>query len=268
MGLLLKAVLAGLALWGALVLLMAALQTSMLFPRSLVGPAPALPDATERLRLSHVDGGTLEGVRIAGRDPARPLLLGFGGNAWNAESVALFLHQIAPEHPVAAFHYRGYTPSTGRPSATALKADAEAIHDLLTPEAPHGIVAVGFSVGSGIAAHLAQTRPIAGAVLVTPFDALVNVARQSLPWAPVRWLFRHDMRTLDALAQSDTPVAIIIATRDEVIPPARAEALVRGLADAGRPAQLVERIAAQHNDIYSHADFARSLREAIGRVVP
>ncbi len=265
---LLKALLAGLTLWGALVLLMAALQTSMLFPRSMVGPAPALPATTERLYLTRADGVTLEGVRIAGHDPARPVLLGFGGNAWNAESLALFLHQIAPDHPVAAFHYRGYAPSTGRPSAAALMTDAEAIHDQLAPDAPDGLVAVGFSIGSGVAAHLAQTRPLAGAVLVTPFDALVNVARQSLPWAPVRWLFRHDMRPLDALVQGNTPVAILIAERDEVIPPARAEALVSGLADGGHPAQSVQRIAARHNDIYGHPDFAGALRDAIRSVAP
>ena len=44
-----------------------------------------------------------------------PTLLGFGGNAWNAEAMALYLHGLFPGREVAAFHYRGYAPSTGEP---------------------------------------------------------------------------------------------------------------------------------------------------------
>ncbi|TVR43819.1 MAG: hypothetical protein EA386_15250 [Rhodobacteraceae bacterium] len=261
-----KFVLAGLALWAGLVGLLAVLQTGMLFPRSMVGPAPQLPQGAERLQVTLDNGATLEGVRLPGADPDAPLLLGFGGNAWNAEAMALFLHQRAPDHPVAAFHFRGYAPSTGRPSADALMADALAIHDTLTADADTVIIAVGFSIGAGVAAHLAQARPIAGAVLVTPFDSLMAVARASFPFAPVRWLFRHDMPALDALAQTDTPVTLIIARNDEVIPPARAEALARGLADAGRPARAIWRLEARHNDIYDHPEFAARLRDAIDAV--
>ncbi|TVS03573.1 MAG: alpha/beta fold hydrolase [Rhodobacteraceae bacterium] len=265
---LLKALLFVAALWAALVGLMALLQTPMLFPRSLVAPAPALPDTTERLRLTREGGIVLEGVRIAGRDPEPPLLLGFGGNAWNAEDVALFLHRIAPEHPVAAFHYRGYGPSTGRPSSAALIEDANAIHDLLAPEAPQGIIAVGFSIGSGIAAHLAAERPLSALVLVTPFERLSEVARASFPWAPVRLLFRHEMDALGALRESPyAPVALIVAGRDTIIPPSRADALATELEAAGRPARSMVTLDAGHNDIYGHPDFARHLRDALATVM-
>ena len=46
---------------------------------------------------------------------SRLLILGFGGNAWNGQDVASYLHQVFPEADVMAFHYRGYRPSTGRP---------------------------------------------------------------------------------------------------------------------------------------------------------
>lgn len=262
-----KALLVIVSLWAGLVGLMAILQTPMLFPRSMVGPAPALPAGSDRIQLPREQGVTLEGVRIEGRNPDRPLLLGFGGNAWNAEDVALFLHRIAPDHPVAAFHYRGYAPSTGRPSAAALLEDALAIHDLLVHEAPQGIIAIGFSIGSGMAAHLASARPITGTILVTPFDRLSEVARASAPWAPVRLLFRHEMNVLDALRDSPVPVALIIAGRDTIIPPARAEALATGLDAAGRTARSAVTIDAGHNDIYGHPEFAQQLRDALVRVM-
>ena len=34
--------------------------------------------------------------------------------------MALYLHERVPECDVVAFHYRGYRPSTGQPSAEAL----------------------------------------------------------------------------------------------------------------------------------------------------
>ncbi len=250
-------------LYAALVGLIALLQGPMLFPRAMVAPAPALPETAERLEVTH-QGATLHGVRIPGRDPGLPLLLGFGGNAWNAEDVALFLQRIAPDHPVAAFHYRGYAPSTGRPSSRALMADSEAIFDQLDADK---VVAVGFSIGSGVAAHLARTRPLQGAVLVTPFDSLAAVARQSFPWAPVRLLFRHDMPALEALTATPAPVALIIAARDTIIPPARAHALAEGLAAADRAPRRVETLQAGHNDIYGHPDFAPALRTAIAAVI-
>ncbi len=250
------------ALWAGLVALFALMQGSILFPRAMVGPAPALPEDTRRLTLPRPDGSELQGVLIPGDDPARPVILGFGGNAWNAESVALFLHELLPAHSVAAFHFRGYAPSTGRPSASALKADSLAIHDLLRDEGHAGLLAIGFSIGAGVAAHLTSEREVTGAVLVTPFDSLAAVARQSLPWAPVRLFFRHDMDALGALADGTAPVALILAARDEVIPPARAEALVTGLEEAGRTPH-VQRLAAGHNDIYGHPDFPDALRQAV-----
>lgn len=254
-----KLLLALAALGIALIALLAIFQTSLLFPRALVGPAPDLPAGTTRLELPRDGGDMLHGVRIAGRDPSRPVILGFGGNAWNAEAMALFLHQIAPEHDVVSFHYRGYAPSTGRPSAQTLMADAEAIHDLIAPDAP-GVIVVGFSIGSGVAAHLAAARDIARVVLVTPFDSLSAVARQLYPFAPVGLLFRHEMNAQAALARSRAEIHLILATSDEVIPPARAEALADAL-----PQAQVTRLDTGHNAIYSDPDFAAALRAALAR---
>ena len=42
---------------------------------------------------------------------------------------AAISHELYPDCDVVAFHYRGYAPSTGSPSAEALIADAPLIHD-------------------------------------------------------------------------------------------------------------------------------------------
>lgn len=253
MSLLVKTLMAGAALYLALVAILAVFQHSLVFPRQLVGPAPALPDHAERLTLP-VGSEMLHGVRIPGRDPARPTILGFPGNAWNAEAMALFLHQVAPAHDVVVYHYRGYAPSTGTPSAQALLADARAIHDRL--DGP--VVVVGFSIGSGVAAHLAGARAIDRLILTTPFDSLTNVAADSLPFLPVRWLFRHEMHAAQAAQTVTAPVTLFIATTDTVIAPERSDALANALPNA-----QVIRLQAGHNDIYNHPDFAPALRRAL-----
>ena len=140
----------------------------MLFPTHAVPVRRArCRAAPSRLELDTADGDTLHGVHIPPRSAAakqRTLILGFGGNAWNGADVATYLHGLYPEADVVAFHYRGYRPSTGSPSAEALLADAPLVHDFAVERVkPDRTVAVGFSIGSGVAASLAGDRPLDGA---------------------------------------------------------------------------------------------------------
>lgn len=254
----------GLLLLGyvGLVAFTALTQTTLLFPRWAVAPAPPLPASAETLRLDRPDGVTLHGHRLPGQGDGPPILA-FGGNAWNATDLALFLHRLLPEHDVIAFHFRGYAPSTGRPSAQALAEDALAIHDHLADRGLPPPLVAGLSIGTGPAAELAAARPTAGLLLVTPFDSLEGLARTHYPWAPVRWLLRHRMEPAAALADAPTPVAIIAAEADGVIPPAHTEALRDALIGT-TPGLVFDRILpADHNSLYGHPTFAGALREAV-----
>ena len=83
--------------------------------------------------------------------------------------MALYLHGLFPDRTVVTFHYRGYAASSGRPSAEALLSDSLLIFDQLQQaHARERVIAVGFSIGSGVAAYLARHRPAAGLILVTP----------------------------------------------------------------------------------------------------
>jgi pimeloyl-ACP methyl ester carboxylesterase len=124
------------------------------------------------------------------------------------------------------------------------------------------IVLVGFSIGSGVAAYLAQHRPVAGLILVTPFDSLETLARDLYWWAPVGLLVRHRMPTIEFVRSSIVPTALILAVRDAVVPARRSAPL--------RPAikNLVfeQTIDAGHNDIYDHPAFAAAMREALAKI--
>ena len=244
-------------------------QTALLFPTGAVQGAGPLPPGAERLTVETPDGERLHGVRVrpaapGGTGEPRPLILGFGGNAWNGDDVALYLAELYPEHEVVAFHYRGYAPSSGRPGAAALLADAPLVHDEVVRRIrPARIVAVGFSIGTGVAARLARERPLAGTVLITPFDSLAAVAAGHYPWLPVRLLFRHEMPAAEDLSEARVPIAIVAAERDTLIRPARTEALRRRV-----PALAFDRTiaGADHNDIYQRPDFRAAMREAVAAV--
>jgi pimeloyl-ACP methyl ester carboxylesterase len=242
-----------------------AFQGRLLFPAGSVGGAAPLPAAADRLTLDAPDGSRLHGVHIppAAR-PSGTLILGFGGNGWNGETVAAYLHATFPEADIVVFHYRGYYPSTGASSAQALLDDAPLVYDLAVGRLrPRRIVAAGFSIGSGVAASLAPRRRLDGLILVTPFDSLKAVAAGQVKWLPVRWLFRHEMAPARSLRGSSVPTAIIAGERDTLVRPERTEGLRRAVGNRVYDRTIA---GAGHNDIYDRPEFRTAMREALARV--
>ena len=241
-------------------------QASLIFPTHAVPSAGRLPPGAERLSLTTPEGHRLAGIRIPADEPSqnRPLILGFGGNAWNAQDVAEYLHEVYPDHDVVTFHYRGYSPSTGSPSAEALIADAPLVYDFTVAQLkPRRVFAVGFSIGSGVAAQLAATRKLDGLILVTPFDSLKAVAQSMYPWLPIGPFFNHELDAAGALRKSKAPVAIIAAERDEIVPTERTDALRATAANVVFD-RTVRR--AGHNDVYARSEFQEAMRDALDRL--
>lgn len=243
---------------------MVSLQTRLIFPTHAVGPEGPLPRGSIRISVETTDGNTLHGIHIppvsAERKP-RTLVLGFGGNGWNGADVAAQLHMAFPQADIVVFHYRGYSPSTGSPSAEALLADAPLIHELAVDRVrPDRTIAVGFSIGSAVAASLAGRRPLDGMILVTPFDSLKSAASDLYPWLPVATFFEHEMNTAAYLRDSQVPVAMISGDRDTLILPVRTQALRRHV-----PNLVYDRTidGAGHNDIYHRPEFQQAMQDAL-----
>ena len=241
-------------------------QTSLIFPVHAVPRAGPLPTGAERLSLKGADGHDLAGIHIpadeAPKDPT--LVLGFGGNAWNGQDVAVYLHELFPDCEVVTFHYRGYSPSRGSPSAEALIADAPLVYDAAVARVkPRRVVAVGFSIGSGVAALLAGARKLDGLILVTAFDSLKAVAQSMYPWLPIGPFFEHEFDAAGALEKSKVPVAIVAAQRDEIVPTQRTEALRKRVSNLVFDRTIGN---AGHNDIYARSNFQATMREALAAI--
>jgi pimeloyl-ACP methyl ester carboxylesterase len=235
-------------------------------PVHAVPAAGPWPPRAERLSLKTADGDTLQGIHIPADapDPSETLLLGFGGNAWNAQDVAEYLHELFPGHDVVAFHYRGYAPSTGSPSGEALIADAPLVYDAAVKRLkPRRVIAVGFSIGTGVAAQLSSRRKLDGLILVTPFDSLKAVAQGMFPWLPIGPFFAHDIDAATPCASGSTPVAVIAGERDEIVAPERTDALRKKVANLAFDRTISR---AGHNDIYARSDFHEAMREALDAI--
>ena len=111
------------------------------------------PAATATLSVS---GASLQ---LSVRQHAGPdALIYFGGNAEDvSHSLAAFADAF-PDYAIYMLHYRGYGGSSGKPSETALHADAHALFEMVSAR-HRNIVLVGRSLGSGIVVRLAATRP-------------------------------------------------------------------------------------------------------------
>ena len=241
-------------------------QTHLIFPVHAVAAPGPWPQGAERLSVTTPDDNTLRGIFMPADepDPSRTLILGFGGNGWNGQDVAEYLHEIYPAHDVVAFHYRGYPPSSGSPSAEALIADAPLVYDAAVGRTkPARVIAVGFSIGTGIAAQLSAKRNLDGLILVTPFDSLKAVAQSMYPWLPIGPFFEHEIDAAEPLSRGRVPVAIIAAEHDQIVAPARTQTLREAL-----PRLAFDRTigGAGHNDIYARSDFHEAMRAALDAV--
>ncbi len=157
--------------------------------------------------------------------------------------------------------YPGYGARGGMPSEKGLVEAAERAMDCLTKTHPNGkIVVLGESLGSGVAALLAQKRgkDIAGLVLVTPFDSLVSVGQRQMPFLPVRLILRDKYEAAKGLRDYSGSVAIVIAERDTIIPPRLGEKLYAEFRGHRKRRWLLK--GAGHNDIPYNDPW---LREAI-----
>ena len=195
------------------------------------------------------------------------LVLYFGGNA---EEVSWMIDAVLAQAPGSSWllmDYRGYGQSAGSPSEKALVADALALYDhavKLPGVDPKRIYAFGRSLGGGVAVALAAERPLAGLVLVTPFDSLAAVAKRYYWYLPVDWMLKHRFDSIALAPQLKTPLLCLIAERDEVIPAAHGERLCEAW---GGPKKKIVLAAAGHNTTDAQPMFWRSIREFLAQRV-
>jgi len=202
-------------------------QDGLIFFPQPVGRTPHVLGHAKPLAVVAADGTRLHGWIAAGSAAPAPAVIYFGGNAEEV-SGTLADPRWPREWSIVAINYRGYGTSEGKPGERALLADALAIYDAVAAREEidaSRIVAFGRSLGTALAAHLAAERPVAGVVLISPYDSLAAVGRHHYPWLPVSLLLRHRFDALSDARHIHAPLLAIVAPSDPIIPIERSQAL-------------------------------------------
>jgi pimeloyl-ACP methyl ester carboxylesterase len=239
-------------------LMMYLAQDSLIFfPQPLAEArraAIAQRPSTESLFIDAADGTRLHAWHARGA-PGSSLVMYFGGNA---EEVSWMLDDAARRTPEVSWllvDYRGYGASGGSPSEAALVADALRWYDHVSKEGKP-IYVFGRSLGSGVAVQVAAARPVAGVIVVAPFDSLVEVGKHYYPFLPVNWMLRHRFDSVALAPKITAPLLCVVATRDEIIPAVHSKRLY----DAwGGPKRWIGLEGAGHNSTDNHANYWSSI---------
>jgi hypothetical protein len=251
-------------------------QRRLIFPGAATqGTAASIihPDAASQLvRLSTPDGTSVVALfggalspsgEALGDDPTRLTLLYFYGNGMCANNCwdqfnawrKLGVNVMIPD-------YVGYGMSGGKPSEAGCRATADAAYEWLESRgalngtvagdatgaaAGSRIVAVGWSLGSAVAADLAYRRPVAGLAVFSPFTSMADMGRKMFPWLPVKLVVRDRFDTLSKIPHVVCPIFIAHGTQDHKVP---FEMSARLRAAAVAPVDYVPVEGAGHGNVF------------------
>lgn len=183
-----------------------------------------------------------QSVAVGGADPlpayvhqgrvGAPVVMYFMGNLGAVQVYREMLqHHAAEGRSVVAMAYRGGGGVPGEPSEAVLKRDALAVFDALEGLGLDGPVVVqGYSLGTGVAGHVAARRPVAGLVLSAPYDRLCDVMTRAA-YLPACYLPVDKWRTARDVSAITAPVLVLHGTADALIPFSQGKSLAARFED-------------------------------------
>lgn len=251
-------------------------QARLIFPRALADPAAyggyvsqqiTLPRDNQKATWGNPNAKVLlHGWRIENPTvTTNTLAIYFGGNG---EDVVTMLPVLQKMNVAMAytFNYRGYGHSESSPSEAALFADALAIYDDIATRHDSvntRIIIFGRSLGSAVAGYLASQRKTAALILMTPLNSAVHNGKRMLPFIPVALLIRHPFNLKALVAQVTSPVLMLIADADTVIPPR--ESLETYSAITSQK-QLVRLPGVGHNNLFDNPNALKAIHAFIAQI--
>lgn len=207
-------------------------------------------------------GHTLQGWHFENENAGnQKVLLYLGGNAEDVTFNFEELNRFGARE-FYFLNYRGYGKSGGKPSQQALYEDGLAIHDALVNRGvdPGNLIILGRSLGAAVATYITANRPVGRVILVTPFDSLENLASRMFPLLPVKWILNHPFPSIQFAPGIDTPLLMLVAAKDEVIPTSHSEKLFQAWGGE-KHWQLLQGVG--HNNIQVHPEYYPAIHQFV-----
>lgn len=192
----------------------------------------------------------------------KPLIVYYGANSEDVSDELWWLHGLE-KYAFLLVNYRGYGLSTGKPEEKACVEDAVAVLDKILKETKRSakdVILIGRSLGTGVAAQVAAQRKVGRLILITPFDSVEAVAKRHFWFIPVSRYLTDSWNSSAIAPQIKAKTTLIVAAKDELIPPSHALALKNSFSHEVKYAEVPE---ATHGDIVTKAKFNAILAEAL-----
>lgn len=227
------------------------LQRRLMYPGTFLSPirevrVDTLPDV-EQLWLDNGQGRSEAWLLEAGAREASPApaVVFFHGNGDFIDEWLVPFRGLAERGVhVLLVEYPGYGRSTGSPTEKSIMTTAVSAYDRLADREsvdPKRIVAMGRSLGGGVAAELVLRRKAAALVLQSTFTSVGALAARAYLVPP--FLARDRFAPLEVLRSWDGPVLVLHGREDRIVPFSHGEEL----AGAAEEATLVP-MECGHND--------------------
>lgn len=212
--------------------------------------------ASENLALWQATGPDYRGIISAGSDatPSGTIVL-FHGNGGTAFDRSFYME------PLVALGFRvilaEYPKYGGRPGKVGEKPFvADGLETVRQAHEQFGdpLYLLGESLGCGVAAAVARqtSAPIAGIILITPWDTLALVAKSLFPFLPVNMLLTDKYDSIGNLKDFPRNISVVAAEHDEILPIKHAQNLYANLPEGRKRLWIIR--GAGHNDWPFHAD--------------
>jgi len=210
-----------------------------------------------------INNQQMHGWKIDVNSAKNKILFYFGGNAEDVVYLNFEAQKFSVKQCIT-FNYAGYGESEGEPSQQKLYENTLEIYDAIISEYkidPKDIIIIGRSLGSSVATYLAANRKSSGLILITPFDSIEKMAADRFKIFPIYYLLKHSFPTAKYITQVKSPILMLAANEDEVIPAKNLKNLKQVI---GARASFIAYPDVGHNTIQTHTNYYSDINEFIG----
>ncbi len=212
--------------------------------------------ASENMAFWRQTEGDYRGLISAGERPAPSgtivLFHGNGGTAFDRGFYREPLEGLGFRVILAEYPLYGGRP--GKLGEKPFVADGLEALRLAREDYGEPVYLLGESLGCGVAAAVARQTsvPLAGIMLITPWDTLASVAKSLFPFLPVKLVLTDRYDSIENLRRFPRRIAVVGAQYDEILPIRHARQLYDHLPEGQKRMWVIPN--AGHNDWPFHMD--------------
>ena len=228
--------------------------------RFLYFPEPQWPTeqmlAYESMKLWQATAADYQGLIAASDAPApNGTIVLFHGNGGTALDRGFYLRPFMElGFRVILAEYPKYGGRPGKVGEKPFVAAGMETVQLAYEQYGEPIYLVGESLGCGVAAAVTKQTsvPVAGIILITPWDTLASVAKSLFPFLPVKLVLTDKYDSIENLQTFQNKISVVGAERDEILPIKHAMNLYNALPEGRKRLWIIK--GAGHNDWPMHTD--------------